>query len=140
MRDVNLETITDTLTWYKILPLNEFNLIRAKRKTSQETKKSSRKFLEPSHKPKSIFLQTSRWSLGKHVKIHHGITELQHLIDLETNGIAERAVRREKRGNISMCYCHSPDWMNRWGADSVECCCYLRNVQDLLSDGKTPYE
>ena len=22
----------------------------------------------------------------------------------------------------------------------MECCCYLRNVQDLLSDGKTPHE
>ena len=27
----------------------------------------------------------------------------------------------------------------RW-ADSMECHTYLRNVQDLLSDGKTPYE
>ena len=29
---------------------------------------------------------------------------------------------------------------NEWLADSVECYCYLRNIQDLLSDGKTPYE
>ena len=28
----------------------------------------------------------------------------------------------------------------KWRADSMECCCYLRNIQDLLSDGKTPYE
>ena len=27
-----------------------------------------------------------------------------------------------------------------WWADSMECYCYLRNIQDLLSDGKTPYE
>ena len=27
---------------------------------------------------------------------------------------------------------------NEWWADSMECCCYLRNIQDLLSDGKTP--
>ena len=27
-----------------------------------------------------------------------------------------------------------------WWADSMECYTYLRNVQDLLSDGKTPYE
>ena len=27
-----------------------------------------------------------------------------------------------------------------WWADSMECETYLRNVQDLLSDGKTPYE
>ena len=25
-------------------------------------------------------------------------------------------------------------------ADSMDCYCYLRNIQDLLSDGKTPYE
>ena len=28
----------------------------------------------------------------------------------------------------------------KWWADSMECRCFLRNVQDLLSDGKTPYE
>ena len=27
-----------------------------------------------------------------------------------------------------------------WWADSMECYTYLRNVQDILSDGKTPYE
>ena len=29
---------------------------------------------------------------------------------------------------------------NEWWADSMECHCYLRNIQDLLSDGKTPHE
>ena len=28
----------------------------------------------------------------------------------------------------------------KWLSDSMECYCYLRNVQDLLADGKTPYE
>ena len=28
----------------------------------------------------------------------------------------------------------------KWWADSMECYCYLRNIQDLLSDGKTPYD
>ena len=28
----------------------------------------------------------------------------------------------------------------RWWSDSMECYCYLRNVQDLLADGKTPHE
>ena len=27
-----------------------------------------------------------------------------------------------------------------WWADSIECFTHLRNVQDLLSDGKTPNE
>ena len=29
---------------------------------------------------------------------------------------------------------------NEWWADSMECYTYLRIIQDLLSDGKTPYE
>ena len=28
----------------------------------------------------------------------------------------------------------------KWWADSMECKTFLRNIQDLLSDGKTPYE
>ena len=28
----------------------------------------------------------------------------------------------------------------KWWADSMDCYCYLRNVQNCLSDGKTPYE
>ena len=28
----------------------------------------------------------------------------------------------------------------KWWADSMACYCYLRNIQDLLFDGKTPYE
>ena len=27
-----------------------------------------------------------------------------------------------------------------WWADSMDCHCYLRNIQDLVSDGKSPYE
>ena len=33
-----------------------------------------------------------------------------------------------------------PGLDNEWCADSMECYCYLRNMQDLLSDGKTPHE
>ena len=29
---------------------------------------------------------------------------------------------------------------NEWWAASMECYCYLRNIQDLLSDGTTPYK
>ena len=56
----------------------------------------------------------------------------------ETNGIAERAVRRVKEGTSAVLL---PSGLHeRWGSDSMECHCYLRNVQDLLADGKTPYE
>ena len=28
----------------------------------------------------------------------------------------------------------------QWWTDAMECSCYLRNIQDLFADGKTPYE
>ena len=53
------------------------------------------------------------------------------------NGIAERAVRREKEGTSAVLLQSGLD--EKWWADSMECYCYLRNVQDLLADGKTHY-
>ena len=56
----------------------------------------------------------------------------------ETNGFAERAVRRVKEGTSAVLL-QSGLGNERW-ADSMECCCYLRKIQALLSDGKSPYE
>ena len=55
----------------------------------------------------------------------------------ETHGIAARAARRVKEGTsvVLLQSCLGTEW-----ADSMECYCYLRHIQDLLSDGKTPYE
>ena len=59
-------------------------------------------------------------------------------MESETNGIAERAVRRVKEGTSAVLMQSGLD--KEWWADSMECDCYLRNIHDLLSDGKTPYE
>ena len=56
----------------------------------------------------------------------------------ETNGIAERAVRRVKEGTSAVLL--QSGLGNEWWADSMEWHTYLRNIQDLLSDWKTPYE
>ena len=56
----------------------------------------------------------------------------------ETNGIAERAVRRVKEGTSAVLL--QSGLNESWWVDSMECYTYLRNVTDLLSDGKTPYE
>ena len=56
----------------------------------------------------------------------------------ETNGIAERVVRRVKEGTSAVLLQSGVN--ENWWADSMECYTYLRNVTDLLSDGKTPYE
>ena len=55
-----------------------------------------------------------------------------------TDGIAERAVRRLKEGTSAVPSQSGLD--ENWWSDSMECHCYLRNIQDLLSNGKMPYE
>ena len=56
----------------------------------------------------------------------------------ETNGIAERAVRRIKEGTSAVLL--QSGLNENWWADSMECFSNLQNIQDLLSDGKSPYE
>ena len=108
-----------------------------KNKTSQETQRSLQKFLEPERKPKVIYTDNSL-EFGKaceDLSWNH-CTSTPHR--LETNGIAERAVRRVKEGNSAVLL--QSGLNESWWADSMECYTYLRNVTDLLSDGKTPYE
>ena len=109
-----------------------------KTKTSQETKKSLRMFLEPSHKPKVSYTDNSL-EFGKsceELSWNHR-TSTPHRS--ETNGIAERAVRRAKEGTSAVLLQSGLDvkwWDETWWADSMECFCYLRNVQDLVADGE----
>ena len=56
----------------------------------------------------------------------------------ETNGIAERAVRRVKEGTSAVLL-QSGLNKERW-ADSMDYYTYLRNIQDLLSDWKIQNE
>ena len=65
----------------------------------------------------------------------HGSTARQHLHRSETTGIAERAVRRAKEGASAVLPQSGLD--EKWWSDSVECYCYLRNVQNLLADGES---
>ena len=108
-----------------------------KNKTSQETQRSLQKFLEPERKPKVIHTDNSL-EFGKaceDLSWNH-CTSTPHRS--ETNGIAERAVRRVKEGTSAVLL--QSGLNESWWADSMECYTYLRNVTDLLSDGKTPYE
>ena len=108
-----------------------------KTKTSQETQRSLQKFLEPDRKPKVICTDNSL-EFGKvceDLSCNH-CTSTPHRS--ETNGIAERAVGRVKEGTSAALLQSGLD--ENWWADSMERHTFLRNVTDLLSDGKTPYE
>ena len=106
-----------------------------KNKTSQETQRSLQKFLEPERKPKVIYTDNSL-EFGKaceDLSWNH-CTSTPHRS--ETNGIAERAVRRVKEGTSAVLL--QSGLNESWWADSMECYTYLRNVTDLLSDGRRP--
>ena len=53
-------------------------------------------------------------------------------------GLLKEAVHRVKEGTSAVLL--QSGLNEHWWADFMECCTYLRNVTDLLSDGKTPYE
>ena len=108
-----------------------------KTKTSQETQRSSQKFLEPKKSLKSLTL-TIPWHLARLVKIFLGIIARQHHTDQKQIGLLKRTVRRVKEGTSAVSL--QSGLNESWWADSMECYTYLRNIQDLLSDGKTPYE
>ena len=108
-----------------------------KTKTSQETQRSLQKFLEPDRNPKVIYTDNSL-EFGKaceDLSWNH-CTSTPHRS--ETNGIAERAVRRVKEGTSAVLL--QSGLNESWCSDSMECYTYLRNVTDPLSDGKTPHE
>ena len=108
-----------------------------KTKTSQETQRSLQKFLEPDRKPKVIYTDnTSEFGKAWEDLSWNHCTSTPHRS--ETNGIAERAVRRVKEGTSAVLL--QSGLNENWCAGSMECYTYLRNVADLLSDGKTPYE
>ena len=134
---VNLETIIDMQSWCRTWPPKWIQSYPCKTKTSQETQRSLQKFLEPNRKPKVIYTDNFL-EFGKaceDLSWNH-CRSTPHRS--ETNGIAERAVRRVKEGTSAVLL--QSGLNENWWADSMECYTYLRNVTDLLSDWKTPYE
>ena len=107
-----------------------------KTKTSG-TQRNLQKFLKPDKNRKVIYTDNSLWfgNAGKDL-FWNRCMSTQHRS--KTNGIAERAVRKFKEGTFAVLL--QSGLNESWWADSMTCYTYLRNVTDLLSDGKTPYE
>ena len=106
-------------------------------KTSQETEKNLRKFLVSSQKPKVIHTNDSV-EFGKPCEEsswnHRTATPSQ----VQRQGIAERPVRRVQE-ETSVVLLQS-GLNEKWWSDSMKCSYYLRNVQNLLADGKSQNE
>ena len=113
------------------------NHTRANQNLHQETQKNLMKFLEPTRKPKVLYTDNAlEFGTSCEELSWNHCTSTPHRS--ETNEIAERAIRRVKEGTSAVLLQSGLGY--EWWADSMECYCYLRNTQDLLSDEKTPYE
>ena len=55
----------------------------------------------------------------------------------QTNGVAERAVRRVKEGTT--CALQQSGWNDEWWPYAMRAYCFLRNVVDVLYQGQTSY-
>ena len=97
-----------------------------KPKSSQGTQKNLMKFLEPTRKPKVIYTDNAL-EFGKALEsLHVNTTQIRNPY-VEWRDICGAIALQSSLGN-------------EWCADSMERRCYLRNIQDLLSDRKTPCE
>ena len=75
---MNLESITDTLSWYKISQLNGFNRILPKQKFLRKQKSAYKSSWSRPRNPKSFTL-TNPWNWAKPVKTYLGVVVRQHL-------------------------------------------------------------
>ena len=135
-RRVNHGTITDMLSLFKILPLNGFILTCAKHKLLRKRKRVHESFSSHQKSQKSFTL-TIHWKLANLVKIYHRIIELQHLIDPRQMALLKESYEEWKKEFQQLLQSGLDE---KWWADSMECYRYLRNVQNFLTDGETPYE
>ena len=112
-------------------------VVSVQNKNFRKHKEACKSSWSPNRKPKVIYTDSSL-AFGKDCEDfswNHCTSTPQRS---ETNGIAERAVRRVKKGTSAVLL--QSGLNENWWTDSMECYTYLRNVQDLFSDGKTPYE
>ena len=119
-------------TW----PPNGSRRIRAKQNFLRKHKGACKS----SWNPRGIltsFTLIKPWNSAKLVKISPGIIARLHHTDRRLMGLL-REVRRVKESTSAILL--QSGLNESWWADSMECHTYLRNVTDLLSDGKTTYE
>ena len=143
MRRVNHETITGTLSLFKILPLDGSNPFLAKQKLHKRRKR----FCEVSIlsvQNKRAVVKTKSYLYGQFFGMWHFLwIIIMESSNFDTSSIWEewccwKSGTQNKEGTSAVLLQSRLD--EKWWAYSMECYCYLRNVQDFLADGKTPYE
>ena len=99
------------LSWYKIFLVCGFSLIRVKRSLQMRRGKVCQNSWSR-RTDRKLYIPTTRWNLGKHVKIYHGITVLQHVIDPRQMASLKEPFDEKKKVQQ---YCYNQNWMKDGG-------------------------
>ena len=121
---------------YRIWQLNGFNHTCSKQKLLRKQRTAYKSSWSRRGNQKSFTLSIP-WNSAKLLKTYLGIIVRQHLT-VQKQIWLMRERHRVKEGASAVLLQSCLD--EKWWVDSLECYCYLRNIQDLLSDGKTPHE
>ena len=126
---VSLATATSTRWSCRIWQLNGYRLVHAKRRVHKEQKRVWNSLSNP-NKVQRWSTRITRWNLAKCVPISSAFTDPR-----------QTTSQKEQCGDWKTTFSDTSAGLDQqWWTDAMECCCYLRNVQELWSDGKTPYE
>ena len=139
VKGVSLDKIIDTLSWYKTWLLSGYNLANVKRKLLRKHKRACKSSWSRPGNQKSVTLQIP-WNFGSLC----GELTWNHCTSKRIGLLKEQRRMKEGTSAVLLQSCLGNEWWadstNDWLVDSMECYSYLRNIQDLLSDGRTPYE
>ena len=109
---MNLETVTDTQSWYKTWQLNGYNDTHVKQKLLRKRKRAYKSSWSRIGNLKSFTL-TIPWNLAKLVKISPGIIVHRRLADLRRM-VLLREQYAELRKELLRCCCNLA-WMTNGG-------------------------
>jgi hypothetical protein len=106
-------------------------------KSAQDTMRAFQQFLGPRVTPGIVYTDGSK-------EFEKAMEDLGFSHDTstpyrpQTNGVAERAVRRVKEGTTAVLL--QSCFALLWWPEAMACYCFLRNVADKLQDGFTAYQ
>ena len=122
---------------YAVVMQDFFSYLIQSYPNKNKSEKTRRKTLQQ-------FLPSSKTSRNSFHRQFSGIesylrrfTPESHPYRSETNGTAERVVRRVKEGTSSDLV--QSGFFDGWWSEAMRCFCHLSNIQDSLADGPTPY-
>ena len=116
--------------WCKTWPPKGSRHIRAKQKLHKKPREACKSSWSQIGSLK-LFTLTIPWKSAKPVKFFPGIIVRQHLT-VQRQMVLHRERYAESRKELLQYSCN-PAWIEKWWVDSMECYCYLRNIQGLLS-------